>query len=64
MHIAKLIRRRFPHNSNSAIAILVLVSGSAILVGIGLLLMCWLSPSEAFQAGQMPDQQNKIPYRS
>jgi len=38
MHIADLIRRRFPRNSNKIIAILTLILGSAVLVGLVILL--------------------------
>jgi hypothetical protein len=39
MHIVKLIRRRFPEQSNSVIGVLVFLSASALLIGIGILLL-------------------------
>jgi hypothetical protein len=39
MHIAKLIRRRFPNQSRGVLALLGLVSASALLVGLRLLLL-------------------------
>jgi hypothetical protein len=39
MHIAKLIRRRFPERSGTIISTLILLSGAGIALGIGLLLL-------------------------
>jgi len=37
MHIVKLIERRFPNQKRSIIAILVLLSASILLFGLGLM---------------------------
>lgn len=39
MHVVKLIRRRTPNQAGTIIALLALLSGSAVLIGIGLLLL-------------------------
>lgn len=39
MHNVKLIRRRFPKSAGTIITILILVSLSALALGVGLLLL-------------------------
>ncbi len=39
MHIVHLLQRRFPGRSKNIITVLVVVMGSAVLIGLGLLLL-------------------------
>ena len=39
LHIVKLIQRRNPEHASSIITAVALVSGSALLLGVGLLLL-------------------------
>ena len=39
MHNVKLIRRRFPHHQRAILGGLLLLSGSALALGLGLMLL-------------------------